>query len=397
MAVTPKFLPSQFCSVFLLSATGLFVFSSVFAVESFPATAEIRGGYWLSWKAQDFPPAAISTSYFTHLFYAFLEPNNVTFELTITPDDDKWMRNFTSTVHAADPRIKTILSMGGGGGGSAPIFAAMAANQTTRSVFISSAISTARSYGFDGIDLDWEFPNSTDEMLHLSSLFKEWRQAIETESCSTPGQTPLILSAAVSYASSFPSPARSYPADAITEYVDFISPMCFDYFGKWTPSATGSQAQLFDKTSNLSTSHGVASWIDAGVPPEKLVMGLPVYGRTWKLMNACQHGIGAPADGVGPGDEGFMIYSDVLDFNLANGASVVVDTETVSTYSFVGTTWIGFDGPSSIDLKVKYAKAHGLRGYFLWALSYEKTWTIAQAGRFKTGDLFFLLIYSSKL
>lgn len=376
----PNFISSQICSVILLTVTTLSVFSPVFAVDSSPATADIRGGYWLSWLAQNFPPSAISTSHFTHLFYAFLEPNNVTFELTITPNDDQWMRNFTSTIHAADPKIKTILSIGGGGS-SVPTFSAMAANQTTRSAFIVSTISAARSYGFDGVDLDWEFPNSTDDMSHLSSLFKEWRQAIETESSSNPGRPPLGLSAAVSYASSFQSPPRSYPADAITKYVDFISPMCFDYFGKWTPSATGSHAQLFDKTSNFSTSYGVKSWIEAGVPPEKLVMGLPVYGRTWRLKDACQHGIGAPAEGVGPGNDGVMIYSDVLEFNSAKGATVVFDTESVSTYSFAGTTWIGYDGPSSIDIKVKFAKAHGLRGYFFWALGYEKNWTIAETGR----------------
>lgn len=111
-------------------------------------------------------------------------------------------------------------------------------------------------------------------------------------------------------------------------------------------------------------------------------MGLPVYGRTWRLKNGCDHGIGAPAEGVGPGNDGVMIYSDVLDFNSANGATVVFDTESVSTYSFAGTTWIGYDGPSSIDEKVKFAKAHGLRGYFFWALGYDKNWTIAETGRF---------------
>ncbi|CAL5328055.1 unnamed protein product [Camellia sinensis] len=57
--------------------------------------------------------------------------------------------------------------------------------------------------------------------------------------------------------------------------------MCYDYHGSWDTSAMGAQAALFDPNSNITTSYGLWSWIKAGLPPSKLIMGLPLYGRTW--------------------------------------------------------------------------------------------------------------------
>lgn len=99
--------------------------------------------------------------------------------------------------------------------------------------------------------------------------------------------------------------------------------------------------------------------IEAGVPPEKLVMGMPLYGRTWQLKSPSDNGIGASAVGVGTG-KGFMTYSEIVDFNAANGSNVAYDAETVSTYSYSGTNWIGHDGPESIENKVEFARAEGL-------------------------------------
>lgn len=109
-------------------------------------------------------------------------------------------------------------------------------------------------------------------------------------------------------------------------------------------------------------------------------MGIPVYGRTWKLKNPSHHGIGAPAVGTGPGG-GVMSYYSILEFNAENNASAVFDRTTVSTYSYVGTDWIGYDDTNSVEYKVKFAKAQGLGGYFFWALGLDSNWTLAAAGK----------------
>ncbi|XP_055824460.1 class V chitinase CHIT5-like [Solanum dulcamara] len=288
------------------------------------------------------------------------------------------MINFTSAIHSHSPVTKAMLSIGGDTG--SPVLPSMMSCQENRAAFIKSTIDVSRNYGFDGLDLDWEFPIESEDMLNLALLLKEWRLAINTESI-TSSKPPLILSAAVYFSPNTLLSGTIYPTEALRNYLDFLSPMCYNYQGSWDTSATGAPALLYDKSSNISTSYGISAWKQKGVPSTKLVMGLPLYGNTWELKDPNDHGIGAPAVGVGPGTQGEMSYNDIVTFNLENNASVVYNNETVSTYSYAGTNWIGYDDTDSIKAKIKYAKAQGLGGYFFWALGSDSNWTLSRTGK----------------
>ncbi|XP_065851147.1 class V chitinase CHIT5a-like [Euphorbia lathyris] len=247
----------------------------------------------------------------------------------------------------------------------------MSTTEQKRAIFINSTIEIARNYGFDGVDLDWEFPSNNQEMFNLALLFREWRKALEIEA-RTCGKPRLLLTAAVYYSSRFINYGenRSYPIQAINSYTDWISPMCYDYHGSWE-NFTGPNAALFDPNGNFSTSYGLGSWIESGLSPKKVVMGLPLYGRTWKLKDPNMDWIGAPAIGMGPG-EGVLTYSEILEFNNNNDkGKVYFDGETVSYYSVQGDYWVGYDDNMSVGRKVEYARSLNLGGYFFWALGMD--------------------------
>lgn len=360
----------------LLSVIVLFTITTGYVMASPPA---VKAAYWPSWT-QTFPPSAIDTTLFTHIFYAFLLPSNVTFKLEVSESTASLLKNFTGTLHQKNPPVKTLVSIGGGSS-DPKLFARMASNKGSRSIFIDSAMEVARRHGFDGLDLDWEFPKDPKEMVDLGQLFKEWRVAIRKEAKSTH-RSPLLLTAAVYFSVDFQwdETYRKFPVASIAKSLDWVNAMCFDYRGSWDTSATGAHAALYDPKSNISTSYGLTSWVRAGVPGNMVVMGLPLYGKTWLLKDPKVNGIGAPATAAGPGDDGVLIFSQVEKFNKENGATVVYDAKTVSTYSYAGTTWIGYDDSRSTTVKLEFAQALGLRGYFFWALSYDSEWEISKQG-----------------
>ncbi|KAB1211869.1 putative chitinase 3 [Morella rubra] len=152
--------------------------------------------------------------------------------------------------------------------------------------------------------------------------------------------------------------------------------MCYDYHGSWDTSKTGAHAALFDPNTNLSSIYELKSWLSAGVSGNKLVMDLPLYGKTWKLKDPNEHGVGTAAIGVGPRNAGVLLYSQVVEFNKRNNASVTYFLDTTSVYSYSETTWVGYDDPLTTTMKIGFAQALGLRGYFLWALNYDYESTV---------------------
>ncbi|KAJ6815065.1 chitinase-3-like protein 1 isoform X1 [Iris pallida] len=344
------------------------------------AAQPIKAAYWPSYSSSTFPAASIDFSYFTHVLYAFVQADPASFEAVVTPSDAQALPGFVAAAHGSN--AKALLSFGGGD--AKTTFPSLVSSRPARTSFINSAVAAARTYGLDGLDLDWEYPADVDQMGQLGDLLTEWRTAIDTEAANS-GRPKLLLTAAVYFSRSLlslDSNPRSYPIQILASSLDWINAMCYDYHGSWDTTVTGAPAALYDPKSNISTSYGIDSWISAGFPSEQVVMGMPLYGHTWQLKNPVDNGIGAPAVGIGPGNQkdGTMVYSAIVEFNKKNGATRVYDSSTVSTYSYSGTSWIGYDDPESVTNKVEFAKARGLGGYFFWALGFDDgDWSVSAA------------------
>ncbi|CAH9110484.1 unnamed protein product [Cuscuta europaea] len=338
----------------------------------------VKGVYWPSWSETTFPPSAIDTTLFTHVYYAFLVPNSVTFRFDVDNSTAHQLRRFTSALRSKAKPAKTLFSVGGAGA-DANIFARMASSTSTRKIFIDSSIHVARTFGFDGIDLDWQMPQNPKEMDDLGLLLADWRAAVRKEAF--PAEPQLLLTAATYFSADFflAEQYRAYPVAAINENLDWINAMCYDYHGSWDTTATGAHTALFDPKSNISTSYGLRQWIKAGIMESKLAVGLALYGKTWTL-DPSSYGIGAPAVDVGPGS-GTLTFNEIQRYNTKNNATVVYDNATVSVYSAAGTSWIGYDDPTSISEKVKYAKELNLRGYYFWAAGGDYKWMISKQAK----------------
>lgn len=361
LVMAPKHLLSVFFSLLLFMQ-----------INSSTAQTVVKSAYWF--PASEFPQSSIDSSLFTHLFCAFANLDPQTNQVVIASSDTSSFSTFTKTVQQKNSNVKTLLSIGGGSSNPAT-FASMASKSDSRKAFIDSSIKLARSYGFYGLDLDWEYPTASADMTNLGLLLTEWRTAVTTESQNS-GKAALLLTAAVSY-----SPrvnGLNYPSDSIAKNFDWINLMAYDFSAPARSQVTRSHAALYDPASQLSGSYGVEAWIQAGVPAKKLVLGFPFYGYSWKLVNAQNHGLYAPASGTTGSGDGSIGYNQIKTFITQNSATSVYNSTMVTDYAYSGTTWIGFDDTQTISTKVAYAKQKGLLGYFAWHVGVDNNWALSR-------------------
>lgn len=152
----------------------------------------------------------------------------------------------------------------------------------------------------------------------FSFYFTELRESFEAEAQEVK-KPRLLLSAAVPVG---PDNIKSgYDVPAVASYLDFINVMAYDFHGKWERE-TGHNAPLYSPSSDsewqkqLSVDHASKLWMKLGAPKEKLVIGMPTYGRTFTLSNSKKFGVHAPASGGGKEgkytkESGFLAYYEV--------------------------------------------------------------------------------------
>lgn len=207
--------------------------------------------------------------------------------------------------------------------------------------------------------------------------FVELREAFEAEAQEILKQR-LILTAAVPVG---PDNVRSgYDVPAVASYLDFINLMAYDFHGKWERE-TGHNAPLFAPSSDsewrkqLSVDNAAKLWVKLGTPKEKLIIGMPTYGRTFTMSNIAKTGPNSPASGGGKQGEytkegGFLAYYEICEM-LQKGALYVWDDEMKVPYAIDHDQWVGFDDERSVRNKMNWIKENGYGGAMVWTIDMD--------------------------
>ncbi|MDF6044907.1 glycoside hydrolase family 18 chitinase [Streptomyces sp. JH14] len=265
---------------------------------------------------------------------------------------------------AKHPGLKVIWSFGGwtwSGG-----FGAAAQNPTAFANSCYNLVEDPRwADVFDGIDIDWEYPNACGLSCDSSgaSAFKNVVSALRTRF----GSSNLVTAAITADASSGGKiDAADYAGAA--QYVDWYNVMSYDFFGAFDadgPTAPHSPLTSYSgiPQEGFNTDAAITKLKGKGIAGSKLNIGIGFYGRGW--TGVTQATPGGTATGPAPG----KYEQGIEDYKILKTSCPSTGTIAGTAYAKCGSNWWSYDTPATIAGKMTYAKNQGLKGAFFWEFS----------------------------
>ena len=332
---------------------------------------KIVAGYYASWAAYSgYTPNKIPAGV-THVIYAFAnigpDLKIQMGDVTIDPSNFDKLRQ----LKLQRPNLKTLISVGGWTWSDK--FSDATVTDARRTAFADSVVAFIAKYGFDGVDIDWEYPVSgglpynitrPEDKTNFTLLMEKLRKKLD-EQGSLDGRRYLLSFAGAS--GTFY--ANNTELAKLADYADFATVMTYDMHGPWD-SLTDFNAPLYTPSENTpqykwSCNAAVKLWVNEGFPKTKLLMGIPFYGVAYSGVTNAGRGLYQTFG------SGSSISYDMIKLSyLSNPAYTRYDhLDAQVPWLFNGSTVISFDDPQSISAKAGYIKDTGLAGAAIWELS----------------------------
>jgi chitinase len=241
-------------------------------------------------------------------------------------------------------------------------------------VFIESVMDFLARYDLDGLDVDWEYPGMTgsghpfrsEDGRNFTLLLKELRKRFDQETLKSHRR--LYLSIAAGSGDEYLAHTEMKKVQA---YVDTVNLMAYDYVEPGDEPLTGHHAPLFSNpadTRNYSDDASVQAFEKAGVPAEKILLGLPFYGHVWGDVADRNHGFLQPGKAV---PNAFAPYSVITGTMLKQGFARYWDPIASAPYLYNSEKhiFVSYEDTESIAAKCRYVLTHKLGGVMFWEYS----------------------------
>ncbi|KAJ5710536.1 hypothetical protein N7488_004692 [Penicillium malachiteum] len=334
-------------------------------------------GYYEAWSYQHpcdvVLPSDIDVTPWTHLYYAFAGIDSESFEIeTSYAHDDEYIPDFIA-LKDKKSSLKMFISVGGWSLGG-EIFSDMVSFSGSRSSFITSAIAFMKKYGFDGIDIDWEYPAATDrggksaDTANYVTFLKELKEA-----CGDTYGITVTLPSSYWY-------LQGFDVSSMADYVDYFNFMSYDIHGTWDGDSNYTSSVVNPHTNLTEISEGLDLLWRNDIEPSKVLLGLGFYGRSFTLLDTdctipgcafdtSAYGAGGGSPGQCTATSGILSDYEINRILEEYDPTVEYDEEAaVNWITWQETQWVSFDNAKTLKQKADFANERCLGGLFGWAL-----------------------------
>ncbi|XP_033169246.1 mucin-5AC isoform X1 [Drosophila mauritiana] len=346
--------------------------------------------YYTNWSVYrpgtaKFNPQNINPYLCTHLVYAF---GGFTKDNQMKPFDkyqdieQGGYAKFTG-LKTYNKQLKTMIAIGGWNEASSR-FSPLVASNERRQQFIKNILKFLRQNHFDGIDLDWEYPahregGKSRDRDNYAQFVQELRAEFEREAEKT-GRTRLLLTMAVPAGIEYID--KGYDVPKLNKYLDWFNVLTYDFHSSHEPSVNHhaplyslEEDSEYNYDAELNIDYSIKYYLKAGADRDKLVLGIPTYGRSYTLINEESTELGAPAEGPGEqGDatreKGYLAYYEICQTLKDDPEWTVVqpNANVMGPYAYRRNQWVGYDDEAIVRKKAEYVVAQGLGGIMFWAI-----------------------------
>nr|QLI34032.1 chitinase 6-1 [Sogatella furcifera] len=367
--------------------------------------------YYTNWSVYrpgtaKFSPQNINPYLCTHLIYAFggLDKDNGLRPYDKYQDIEQGGYAKFTGLKTYNKNLKTMLAIGGWNEGSAR-FSPLVADEERRREFVKNVVKFLRQNHFDGLDLDWEYPAFRDggkprDRDNYAQLVQELREEFERESSKT-GRTRLLLTMAVPAGIEYID--KGYDIPKLNRYLDFMNILSYDYHSAFEP-AVNHHSPLFSLQEDdeynfdaeLSIDYTIKHYLKLGADRDKLVLGIPTYGRSYTLFNPESTDLGSPADGPGEQGEatrekGYLAYYEICQ-SLNSEKDWKIEQPKLGAmgpYAYKDKQWVGYDDAFIVKEKAKYVNDKNLGGIMFWSIDnddfrgkcHDRPYPLIEAGK----------------
>ncbi|KAJ4199396.1 hypothetical protein NW767_008204 [Fusarium falciforme] len=347
-------------------------------------------GYYESWKSSgencgEMTPYQIPAEHLdaVNLAFAYITPKD--YDIVPMENQSESIFQQVADVKKRSPSTEIWLSVGGwtfndNHTATQPIFGELAADSAKAKGFAHKLVAMMNHYGFDGVDLDWEYPGATDrggkketELKNFPTLLKNIRKVLDQQL-----QRPKIsITVPTSYWY-----LRWFDLPELAKHLDFFNVMSYDLHGTWD-SSNPIGPYVYAHTNLTEIKLALDLFWREDISPDIINLGLAFYGRSFKLKDPSCSDPGCGFEG--PGEEGrctktagILSYREINELrgpaSTYKGSYTVHDKEAGVNYMVYGENlenWISFDTKETFEQKIDYANELGLRGLLIWAIDQD--------------------------